>query len=77
MKIKDIIWQSRRDFDAIYECQFCGHTVKGRGYDDQHFHTVTIPNMICETCGKSVNSEGPGAVDYRPLQPKYPEGYQI
>ena len=31
MKIKDIIWQSRRDFDAIYECQFCGHTTKGSG----------------------------------------------
>jgi ribosomal protein L37AE/L43A len=33
MKIKKILWQSRRDFEAIYECEHCGHEYKGDGYE--------------------------------------------
>ena len=39
-----------------------------------HFHNVTIPKMVCKSCGKSTAEEG---TDYRPLQPRYPEGFQI
>lgn len=71
MKIKTIKSQSRRDFVAIYECEHCGNTHEGSGYDDSYFHQNVIPNMICEKCGKKVGE------DYRPLTTKYPEGYQI
>lgn len=53
MKIKEIIDQHRRDFTAIYECQHCGHKVKGRGYDDAYFHNTVIPEMECRKCGKT------------------------
>jgi ribosomal protein L37AE/L43A len=74
MKINKILYQHRRDFTAVYECSFCGHTEEGRGYDDAYFHRNVIPKMICDKCGKS---EFGGGADYRPLTPKYPEGMQI
>lgn len=79
MKIKEITWQNRRDFSAIYECEFCGHNRKGTGYDDRYFHDNVIPNMKCGKCGKSTKSENEvvdnGVVDKTPT--KYPEGFQV
>lgn len=71
MKIKQITWQHRRDFSAIYECQHCGHERPGTGYDDDHFHDNVIPKMKCDECGKTAGD------DYRPLATKYPEGEQL
>lgn len=67
MKIKRITSQSRRDFDAVYECEHCGATEQGSGYDDSYFHNTVIPEMKCTGCGKSAGE------DYRPLAPKYSE----
>lgn len=71
MKIKEITDQNRRDFSAIYECEHCGHTKRGSGYDDANFHENVIPKMVCPKCGKSASEI------YRPSATKYPEGYQI
>lgn len=71
MRIKEIISQHRRDFRAIYECEHCGHSGEGSGYDDANFHENVIPNMECESCGKKASES------YRPLSTKYPEGYQV
>jgi len=65
MKIKTIKSQSRRDFTAIYECEHCGATVEGYGYDDANFHQNVIANMACNQCGKKASD------DYRPLVTKY------
>lgn len=65
MKIKEITWQSRRDFYAIYECEHCGETVRGSGYDDANFHQNVIPNMPCPSCSKT------SPETYRALEPKY------
>jgi ribosomal protein L37AE/L43A len=53
MKIKHIKSQSRRDFTAIYECEHCGATETGYGYDDSNFHENVIPAMKCKVCGKT------------------------
>ena len=74
MKIKEITYQHRRDFEAIYVCEGCGTEINGRGYDDANFHQNVIPAMRCSKCGKTSTDLG---VDYRPLTTKYPEGYQI
>ena len=71
MRIKKIESQHRRDFYAVYECEHCGATVRGSGYDDANFHQNVIPNMICKQCGKKASE------DYRPLQPKYEPWVQI
>ena len=72
MKIKKILNQIRRDFWAIYECEHCGHeTDKKSGYDDSYFHIEVIPKMKCDKCGKTASEE------YRPLQTKYPDGFQV
>jgi len=71
MKIKEIVSQHRRDFTAIYECEHCGHTVTGNGYDDANFHNYVIPQFNCVKCGKVADE------NYRGLTTKYPEGYQI
>uniref|UniRef100_A0A6M3LL35 Uncharacterized protein n=1 Tax=viral metagenome TaxID=1070528 RepID=A0A6M3LL35_9ZZZZ len=65
MKIKTIIFQHRRDFTAIYECEHCGDTTERGGYDDTNFHQNVIPSMICSKCGKKAKE------DYRPLATKY------
>lgn len=67
MKIKKITSQSRRDFYAIYECEHCGATHEGSGYDDTNFHQNVIPKMKCKECGKTAGE------DYRPLATKYPD----
>lgn len=66
MRIKQIKSQSRRDFTAVYECEHCGTTKEGYGYDDTNFHRNVIPQMPCESCGKVAPDE------YRALEPKYP-----
>lgn len=71
MKIKKILYQNRRDFQALYECEHCGYEKEGSGYDDAFFHNNVIPDMKCPKCGKKAGK------DYRPLAPKYPEGMQI
>lgn len=71
MKIKEILYQNRRDFNAIYECEHCGFEKEGSGYDDAFFHTKVIPDMTCPKCGKKA------AENYRPLTTKYPEGMQV
>lgn len=70
MKIKEILNQSRRDFNAIYICEHCGHEKKSYGYDDTNFHVNVIPNMKCDECGKI-------AKDYRPLTTRYPDDMLI
>jgi hypothetical protein len=71
MKIKHMISQHRRDFVCEYECEHCGHVVKGRGYDDRHFHEKVIPDMTCINCGAKA---GP---DYVPRATKYPGGMGV
>lgn len=65
MKIKEIESQNRRDFWAVYECEHCGHTHRGSGYDDDNFHRNVIPSMKCEECGKT------SPENYRALSTKY------
>lgn len=74
MKINKILYQYRRDFRAVYECEGCGHMHEGRGYDDANFHENVIPSMRCPVCNKTGAECG---ADYRPLTTRYPEGYQI
>jgi len=71
MKIKKIVSQSRRDFNAIYVCEHCGSEHEGYGYDDAYFHGTVIPNMSCKTCEKKASDE------YIPQATKYPEGFQV
>ncbi len=71
MKIREIKSQSRRDFTAIYECESCGHTEDGRGYDDDNFHRNVIPGMKCKKCG-AVAPE-----NYRGMATKYPDGMSV
>lgn len=67
MKIKKIVYQNRRDFKAVYECEHCGAVTQEEwGYDDANFHNNVIPAMVCKVCGKTSDES------YRPLRPKYP-----
>lgn len=65
MKVKKIIWQHRRDFTAIYQCEHCNHEEEDSGYDDENFHQNVIPNMKCKQCGKQ------SPENYRALTTKY------
>lgn len=75
MELIKITNQSRRDFDGILKCQFCGHEeVLNGGYDDNYYHTEVIPSFVCPQCNKSTISENDAI---RANKTKYPEGYQI
>ena len=65
MRIQKITSRNRRDFTAIYECEHCGATITGSGYDDDYFHRNVIPAMKCEQCGKTAGE------DYLPMGTKY------
>lgn len=67
MRIKEILSQNRRDFQAIYKCEHCGHEFKRSGYDDVNFHENVIPRMKCTVCKKKASDA------YRPLATKYQE----
>jgi transcription elongation factor Elf1 len=71
MKIKEITGQHRRDFTALYECEYCGSVKSGRGYDDANFHQNVVPNMVCGECGEKAPTS------FLPLTTKYPEGMQL
>jgi ribosomal protein L37AE/L43A len=71
MKIKKIVIQRRRDFTAVYECEHCGHTKQGDGYDDNNFHKEVIPKMKRLKCGRVAPEE------YRPLSTRYPDGMDV
>lgn len=71
MKIQRILSQSRRDFTAVYECEHCGDTHEGRGYDDSNFHQNVIPSWPCAKCGKKADDS------YRALATKYPDGMVV
>ena len=45
MKIKRMLNQHRRDFNAIYICEGCGYEEERSGYDDRNFHDNVIPNI--------------------------------
>lgn len=66
MKIQKIESQSRRDFYATYECEHCGHSEQGSGYDDDNFHQNIIPTMKCKKCGETASK------DYLPKSTQYP-----
>lgn len=72
MYIFEKLTQHRRDFRAIYKCEHCGHEVEHYGYDDANFHENVIPNGVCPECRKTS-----GGVPYKPINPMYPEGYQV
>jgi len=67
MRIKTIVSQHRRDFEAVYECEHCGDEHEGRGYDDRNFHENVVPEMICPACRKTADDGS------RPLATKYPD----
>ncbi len=71
MKIKKIISQHRRDFQAIYICEHCNEEQEKSGYDDSYFHQNVIPNMLCKKCNKI------SPKDYRALTTKYPDEITI
>ena len=70
MRIKEILNQHRRDFNATYECEHCGFEYRGPGYDDTNFHQRVVPKMKCKRCGRVAGD------DYRALPTKYSE-YEV
>jgi len=71
MRIKEIKSQYRRDFTAVYECEHCGYTRNGSGYDDRNFHENVVPKMQCPECGKASGNT------YRPLATRYPDSQVV
>ena len=59
MHIKKILSRNRRDFHAIYQCEHCGTTEGGSGYDDTNFYQNVIPNQKCPECGKTASGNKP------------------
>jgi hypothetical protein len=61
MRLKKKVSQHRRDFQAIYECDWddCRHEQSGYGYDDANFHENVIPRMECKKCGRPAAPDTP------------------
>lgn len=75
MKLIKRISQTRRDFWADYQCEFCGHKENNQsGYDDSYYYEHVIPNMVCAKCSQSTVT-GHGTPDS--ITPVVPEGLEI
>lgn len=54
MRIKQITWQHRNDFDALMECEHCESTQELKsGYNDVYYHQKVIPSITCTSCKKN------------------------
>lgn len=54
MFIQKIVSQHRSDFVAIMECEHCSDTPRlTSGYDDDFYHAMVIPAMVCKSCKKN------------------------
>lgn len=71
MKIKTIISQHRRDFQAVFECEHCGHEETKAGYDDGHYHGTVVPGMKCLLCDKIAPTS------FRPLATRHGDGVVV
>lgn len=56
MTIKKIIYTSRNDFRALFQCEKCGYEFEAWGYSDANYFDNVIPNALCPVCG--LNSQG-------------------
>lgn len=66
MRIKEMLGQHRRDFDAVFICEHCNAEEVIRDcYDDDNFHRNVIPEMKCSQCGQTAPD------DYVPRGTKY------
>jgi len=74
MRLIEITYQSRRDFEGNYKCENCGNIDKYRGYDDRNYHDNVMPEIRCPKCKQSTNSLG---LPHQYVATKYPEGFQI
>jgi len=52
LEIKKVLWQSGRDFTAIFKCEHCGEEVRSNGVVTAKFMKKALPDMICENCEK-------------------------
>ena len=57
MKIKEIIKQEGDEFNAIFECEFCGDLFEGYGYDEPDFYSYILPGTKCIECGRTSNNK--------------------
>jgi hypothetical protein len=56
MKIKEITFQHRNDFNATMASEHCGAEQENKsGYNDEYYHSSVIPAMKCKACGLSRN----------------------
>lgn len=54
MRIKQVTYKMRRDFAAILICESCQNEQElSSGYDDEYYCDQVIPNIKCNSCGKS------------------------
>lgn len=71
MHIKEILSQNRRDFTAVFECEWCGYQLRDHGYDDSNFHQNVVPKMRCPKCGELASPH------YHPRETKYPDWQEV
>ena len=57
------VYQHRRDFQAVYECESCKATETISGYDDTNYHMNVVPNIKCKVCDNSTQSLALNPVD--------------
>jgi transcription elongation factor Elf1 len=55
MKIKKKTYLAKKDYQAVMECENCGHNQLQSGFDDYYYDTQIIPQVKCKMCKKSTS----------------------
>lgn len=59
MRVSEVTWRNRNDYNAILECEHCQHTQRASGlYADAFFAMRVLPSRYyCDGCGLNALGE--------------------
>ncbi len=56
MRIAKVIARHNKQMNLRFECEYCGYVFIGTGYDCEYFHESVVPELACDSCGKTAGS---------------------
>jgi len=63
MQVAKVITRQGKKLNVRFECEHCGYMFVGTGVDDEYFHSIVVPGLSCESCGRTAARRGIGEYD--------------
>lgn len=63
MRVAKVIAKDNERLNVRFECEHCGYMFIGTGVDDKYFHSIVVPGLSCESCGRTAGRQDRGGRD--------------